>query len=124
MNAFNYLRIIDELINKFTRYFFSIKGKSYYVFLKEYSPFILTFFFIVYIVYSLSKSEIKSFDVNNLNFLWSFFFYSFSITPLFLIFSSIRFNLIKILFNIKTTLNNHYNLCLLHQVLMPLLQPK
>ena len=103
MNVYKYEKVIDDFISKFNRYYSSIRGEKYYVFLKEYSPITLTVLFVFYIFYSLSKSEINNFDTNNLKFLWSFFFYSFSITPLFLILSSIRFNLIKILFNIKTT---------------------
>ena len=103
MNTYKYKKIIGDYISKFNRYYSSIRGEKYYVFLKEYLPLILSIFFVLYIAYSLSNSEIKSFEIKNFKFLLRFFFYAFSITPLFLILSSIRFNLIKILFNIKTT---------------------
>ena len=90
------------IIKNYNKYFVDIEKNRLYIFLKRFTPLILTILFIFYISYSLSKSEINSFEPDNLEFLINFFLFSFSITPIFIISSSIRFHLVKVIFEVNT----------------------
>ena len=84
----------------------ALKQNRFYFFLSKYLPLILTIFFIAYISYSLSKSEIRSIENINFKYLFNFFLYALTVTHIFLISSSIRFHLVKIIFEVKTTLKH------------------
>ena len=103
MNYIHVEKFIDFLdfnLNKISK---TLKSNIYFKYIRKYYPIILTFLFIIYIFWSLSSSNVDLQNIQNTKNFFYFIFISFSISPVFLILSSLRFHFMKILFRINTS---------------------
>ena len=103
MNFMQVEKFIDFLDRNFKKILNTLNTYIYFKYLRKYYPIILTFLFIIYIFWSLSSSNVNLQNIQNTKYFFNFIFISFSISPIFLILSSLRFHFMKILFCINTS---------------------
>lgn len=103
----------NNFLYKFKYYFEKIKKNTFYKILAKYIPYILIPLFFLYIIISIKQSEINIFNYKTLISISIYLLIAFLISPIFILLTSMRFHLLKLILGSKSTIDKSISSVLL-----------